>query len=86
MDTDLLSSLIIVGVTGVLLGLRFRAPALIAATAATIVIRAVAGGFDELFEWRRLLSILLLVVFLQCAYLLGVLLGIVWRRPGPHTR
>jgi hypothetical protein len=86
MDVAVLWSLVVVSVTGVLLGLRFRAPALIAATAATIVIRAAAVGFGDIFEWQRLPSIVLLVVTLQCAYLLGVLLGIVWRRAVSPTR
>ncbi|MER9654728.1 hypothetical protein NKJ26_14605 [Mesorhizobium sp. M0152] len=68
--------LVAVGVIGVLLGFRFRAAALIVVTAATVVGGVVAGGIGNVFDWHRLLSILLLVVVLQCAYLLGV----IWRR------
>ncbi|RWE30551.1 MAG: hypothetical protein EOS78_27795 [Mesorhizobium sp.] len=69
-----------VAVIGVLLGFRFRAAALIIMTAVTVVGGALAGGIGDVFDWHRLLSILLLVVVLQCAYLLGLLLGAMWRR------
>jgi hypothetical protein len=72
--------LVIVGAIGILLGLRVRAPALIVATAVTVMVGAVAGGTGSLFAWHRLLSVLLLVVTLQCTYLLGLFLGIVLRR------
>ena len=58
----MLWSLVAVGVTGILLGSCFRAPALIVVTAVTVVISAVAGGTDGLFDRHRLISILLLVV------------------------
>jgi hypothetical protein len=79
-------SLVAVGVTGILLGSCFRAPALIVVTAVTVVISAVAGGTDGLFDRHRLISILLLVVTQQCAYLLGLLLGVLWRRGVTHER
>jgi hypothetical protein len=73
-------SIIAVGVTGILLGFRFRAPALIVVTAVIVVIGAVVSGTDGLFDRHRMLSILLLVVTLQCAYLVGLFLGLMWRR------
>ncbi|RUU13766.1 hypothetical protein EOD23_03445 [Mesorhizobium sp. USDA-HM6] len=76
----MLWGLVAVGAIGILLGLHVRAPALIVATAATVVVGAVAGGVGSLFDWHHLLSILLLVVTLQCAYLLGLFLGVLWRR------
>jgi hypothetical protein len=79
-------SVVTVGVTGILLGFRFRAPALIVVTAVTVVISAVASGTGGLFDRHRLLSILLLVVTLQCAYLLGLLLGVIWRRGVTHEQ
>jgi len=79
-------SLVAVGVTGILLGFRFRAPALIVVTAVTVVISAVASGTDDLFDRQRLLSILLLVATLQCAYVLGLLLGAIWRRGVTHEQ
>lgn len=69
-----------VGVIGVLLGFRFRAAALIIMTAVIVVGGVLAGGIGGVFDWHRLLSILLLVVVLQCAYLLGLFLGVMWRR------
>ncbi|MER9303825.1 hypothetical protein NKJ06_12665 [Mesorhizobium sp. M0293] len=80
----MLWGLIAVGGTGILLGFRVRAPALIVTTAVIVLISAVAGGIGSLLDWDRLLSILLFVVTLQCAYLLGVLLGVVWRRGLTH--
>ena len=70
--------LVAVGVIGILLGFRFRAAALIIMTAVTVVGGALAGGIGS--DWHRLLSILLLVVVLQCTYLLGLFLGVIWRR------
>ncbi|MER9301133.1 hypothetical protein NKI38_32485 [Mesorhizobium sp. M0621] len=72
--------LVAVGVVGILLGFRFQAAALIIMTAVTVVVGVVAGGIGSLFDWSRLVSILLLVIVLQCAYLLGLVLGVVWRR------
>lgn len=75
----MLWGLVAVGVIGILLGFRFRAAALIIMTAATVVVGVVASGIGSAFDWHRLLSILLLVVILQCAYLLGLFLGVMWR-------
>ncbi|MER8376499.1 hypothetical protein NKH19_28525 [Mesorhizobium sp. M1338] len=82
----MLWGLIAVGGIGILLGFRVRAPALIVATAVIVLVSAVAGGIGSLLDWDRLLSILLFVVTLQCAYLLGVLLGVVWRRGLTHEQ
>lgn len=76
----MLWGLVAVGVIGILLGFLVRAPALIVMTAVTVVVGAIAGGTGSLFDWHLVLSILLLVVTLQCAYLLGLFLGVVWRR------
>ncbi|RWC49832.1 hypothetical protein [Mesorhizobium sp.] len=76
----MLWGLVAVGVIGIFLGFRFRAAALIIMTAVTIVGGVVAGGIGGVFDWRRLVSTLLLVVVLQCAYLLGLFLAAMWRR------
>lgn len=76
----MLWGLVAVGLIGILLGFRFRAAALIIMTAVTVVIGVVAGGIGSLFDWARLVSILLLIIVLQCAYLLGLVLGVIWRR------
>jgi hypothetical protein len=67
---------------GLLLGLRFRVPALLAATALVIGITAVAGGLAGVPRQQLLLSLLASVLSLQGAYLGGVLLAVVWRRIG----
>ncbi|RUW55741.1 MULTISPECIES: hypothetical protein [unclassified Mesorhizobium] len=76
----MLWGLVVVGVIGILLGFRFRAAALIIMTAVTVVGGVVAGGIGSVFDWHHLISILLLVVVLQGAYLLGLFLGVVWRQ------
>ena len=64
----------IVSITGTLLGLRFRAPALLVATFATI---SIAVWFMVTLGWSvetMVFATLLLVVVLQCAYLVGLFL------------
>jgi hypothetical protein len=74
------SLVVAAGVIGILLGFRVRAPALIVVTAAIVVVGAIAGDTAGMFDRHRLLSILLVVVTLQCAYLIGLFLGAIWRR------
>ncbi|WP_027145862.1 hypothetical protein [Mesorhizobium sp. WSM3626] len=76
----MLWGLVVVGVIGILLGFRFRVAALIVVTAATVVGGVAAGGIGSVFDWHHLISILLLVVVLQGAYLLGLFLGVIWRQ------
>lgn len=59
---------------GLLIGLRFRAPALIAVTAVTVLV-CVAGS-------RELSAIVGYVLALQISYLAGLCLATVWRRYG----
>ncbi|MDX8455571.1 hypothetical protein RFM98_22825 [Mesorhizobium sp. VK9D] len=82
----MLWGLVAAGVIGILLGFRVRAPALIVATAVVVVAGAVVGDTDGWFDRYRLLSILLLVVTLQCAYLVGLFVGLVWRRTVTRER
>jgi hypothetical protein len=79
-------SFIAVAITGILLGLRFRAPALLAATIVTIGASVIASGIDGFFDRHILLSTLLLVVTLQCAYLTGLLAAVLWRRTTINDR
>ncbi|MEO5325335.1 hypothetical protein PV773_18685 [Mesorhizobium sp. CC13] len=72
----MLWSIVSVSVFGVLLGLSFRVPALLAATAAT----ALATGF--LLDGPLLPKVLFPVLALQCAYLVGLSLANLWRRIG----
>ncbi|MEI9409815.1 MULTISPECIES: hypothetical protein [Mesorhizobium] len=76
----MLWGLVVVGVIGILLGFRFRVAALIVVTAVTVVGGVAAGGIGSVFDWHHLISILLLVVVLQGAYLLGLFLGVIWRQ------
>ncbi|WP_157017476.1 hypothetical protein [Mesorhizobium xinjiangense] len=69
-----------VAVVGLLLGFRFRAPALLAATAIIFIAATLIYGVDDTPQTRGLLSGLLLVITLQLAYLAGLLIAILWRR------
>ena len=51
-----------------------------------VVAGAVVGDTNGLFDRHRLLSILLLVVTLQCAYLVGLFVGLIWRRTATRER
>ncbi|MGH6762245.1 MAG: hypothetical protein ACRECW_11730 [Phyllobacterium sp.] len=73
-------NVIAIGLVGILLGLRLRAPALIVATLLTVLACLFAYGFDQIMERQFLFSTLLLVLTLQCAYLTGLLAGVLWRR------
>jgi len=46
----------------------------------------VAGDTGGVFDRHRLLSILFVVVTLQCAYLIGLFLGAIWRRAATRGR
>lgn len=70
----MLWSIVAVTAFGVLLGTSFRVPALLAATAATAV------AADMLLEGPVLLRVVIPVLALQCAYLIGLVLGSAWRR------
>lgn len=65
---------IAVGAVGLLIGLFFRAPALIAATFITVIVHCLLAGGGGVFTLKFLFSTLLLVVCLQCGYLLGLML------------
>jgi hypothetical protein len=78
-------SIAAVSATGLLIGLRFRAPALIAATAVTLVACAFAFGADGVVGLRDIVSVLAIVLALQFAYLAGLFLAVVWSRSTPPT-
>lgn len=73
-------SLVAVVVIGVFLGSRFRVPALIAASGLTTVTDRISGWLEGRSDGDILVSTLLLVVTLQCAYLVGLLAAFLWRR------
>lgn len=66
-------------VAGLLIGLRFRAPAALAASAATGIAAAAVGAFNHVSTAETLVLAVLSVVCLQIAYLGGVSLSS--RRP-----
>lgn len=68
-------SVVVIGAVGLLIGSRYRAPALIAATAA-VVLGCVVSGV------REITAIVELVLLLQCAYLTGLCLATLWRTFG----
>lgn len=72
--THVLWSIVSVAVAGILLGLNFRVPALLAATA---LIVAVTG---LLMHGPLLQRMIVPVLVLQCAYVAGLALGELWRR------
>lgn len=72
-------SVFALAVAGVLLGLRYKAPTLIAATA-LLALGSVAWNGLGLPGPLTVPSVLLLVLVLQCAYLLGMSLAVAWRR------
>lgn len=57
---------------GFMLGLRFRVPALLVATAITVVASVAAKWSGDSFEQGTVAATLLLVATLQSAYLAGV--------------
>lgn len=70
----MLWSIVSVAVAGIWLGLNFRVPALVAATALTVVVTG-------LFLHGPLLQRMIVpVLVLQCAYLVGLALGELLRR------
>ena len=73
-------SLVTVAAVGFLLGLKFRVPALLAASVAT----AIAAGF--LLEGPLLPRILFPLLMLQCAYLAGLVAGGMWRHTDSPRR
>lgn len=80
-----LMSVLAVTAVGVLLGLRYKAPALIAATALLVL-----GSF----AWNRLglpgsvtvANFLILAFALACAYLVGLSLSVAWKRSEGKSR
>jgi hypothetical protein len=73
-------SLVVVAVIGAFLGTRFRVPALLAACALIIATDLISGWLEGRSGGDILASTVLLVVTLQCAYLVGLLAAFLWRR------
>lgn len=73
-------SFLAVGACGVLIGLRFRVPALLVASFAAIVARVIAMQFLGFSGEYTFFTTLYLVVTLQGAYVVGLLFAILLRR------
>lgn len=69
-----------VTIAGTLIGLRFRAGALIAATLATAVLAFVLQMHGHGLGWPSLRAALQSAVLLQLGYLVGVSGTMLWRR------
>ncbi|MBB6408691.1 hypothetical protein [Mesorhizobium sangaii] len=72
-------SVVAVSAAGVLLGLRFKAPALIAATA-LLVIGSFAWNGLGLPGHVTVTKFLILAFVLACAYIIGLSLSVHWRQ------
>jgi hypothetical protein len=80
LEVLVLLSVIAVAAAGVLVGLRFKAPALIATTAVLLAGSLVWNGLG--FPGHVTISRFLILVFaLACAYVVGLLLSTRGRRP-----
>jgi hypothetical protein len=69
-----------IAIAGILIGLRFRAGALVAATLVTVVAASVLQTRDHYFDQSSLRVVLQSVVLLQVGYLAGLALAAFWRR------
>lgn len=74
-----LSTIVAVAIAGVIIGTRFKAPALLAASAVVLVAGAIWMG-SGVSGQRSFAWVLLSVLILQCSYVLGLLLAFLWRR------
>jgi hypothetical protein len=75
LEISVLTSILAVSVAGILLGLRFKAPALLAATA-LLLIGIVAWNRLGLPGHATAGKSLILIFFLACAYLVGLSLSL----------
>jgi hypothetical protein len=76
---SLLMTIIAVSAAGVLMGLRFKVPALIAATALLVVGSFAWNGFG-LPGHVTVVRFLILAFVLACAYIVGLSLSVRWKR------
>lgn len=79
LEISVLMSVVAVSAGGVLLGLRFKAPALIAATA-LLVIGSFAWNGLGLPGHVTVTKFLILAFVLACAYIVGLSLSVHWKR------
>ncbi|WFP62631.1 MULTISPECIES: hypothetical protein [unclassified Mesorhizobium] len=72
-------SVVAVFASGILIGLRFKAPALIAATA-LLIIGSFAWNGLGLPGYVTVAKFLILAFALACAYIVGLSLSVHWKR------
>ena len=72
-------SIIAVSAAGVLMGLRFKAPALMAATA-LLMIGSLVWNSLGLPGYVTVAKFLILAFVLACAYIVGLSLSVRWKR------
>ena len=70
------------GATGVMLGLWFRVPALIAASMVTVLSWLLVAGFTEIELLPTAGTLLLVLGLLQAGYLVGLMVSYLWSRAG----
>ncbi len=75
----MLSTTVAVALAGVMIGMHFKAPALIAASAFIVVAGGIWVGSGLSGQWS-FGWVALSVLTLQCSYLFGLLLAFIWRR------
>lgn len=73
---------LVVAAAGVVLGLRFRAGALIAATLVIVILGVILQARGHDFGWSSLRLIVQSAIFLQLGYLAGLAIAALWR----HSR
>jgi hypothetical protein len=70
----MLEALVLVAGLGFLIGLRYRVPAVVVASAAAVVLGPVIAHFTGASFWVVVITPLAALIVLQCGYLGGVLL------------
>jgi uncharacterized membrane protein YqgA involved in biofilm formation len=78
-------SVLAVAAAGVLMGLRYKAPALIAMTT-VMVLAILAWNGLGLSPYMAFSSLLIFVLALQSGYIIGIWLAIAWRRHAENGR
>jgi hypothetical protein len=78
-------SVLAVAAAGVLLGLRYKAPALIAVTT-VMALAILAWNGLSLSPSVAFSSLVILVLALQSGYIIGIWLATVWRRHAENRR
>jgi hypothetical protein len=80
----MMEALVLAAGAGFLLGLRYRVPALVVASAAAVIAGPAIAHFTSAPTWMVLISPLTTLLALQCGYLGGLLLtyGVSRAKPG----